>query len=71
MASRIHIQLEIELGDPITGTVSDEVGRPHAFAGWLELTSAIEGVCEAAWCGEAPAGTRPGVLTEAAKGNRR
>jgi len=48
MAERLQISLDVELTDPIQGRVSDGAGHEHEFSGWLEMSSSIEDLCDAA-----------------------
>lgn len=46
MPERVRIHLELELGEPISGRLVDELGRERTFDGWLELNSAIQAVSQ-------------------------
>jgi hypothetical protein len=37
-----RIQLELNPGEPITGTIRDQSGQAQSFRGWLELTTKLE-----------------------------
>ena len=46
MPDLIRMSLELESVSPIRGHVVDDRARARPFAGWLELTSAIEAAAE-------------------------
>jgi hypothetical protein len=42
MAERLHLELELELTEPITGRLIDEGGNERRLTGWLELHAALD-----------------------------
>ena len=57
MQVRVELEIEIERGQPIRGVVREAAGA-YPFAGWLELNSALEAVCQAAGEGRGSTGTQ-------------
>lgn len=51
----VHVLLELEFGEPISGTISGPRGAAEPFRGWLELTSRLE---------QARAAQDPGAIAE-------
>jgi hypothetical protein len=49
--ARISIVFELH-ADPIAGVLGDDAGRGVPFAGWMELTRAIERALDAAGRGD-------------------
>jgi hypothetical protein len=55
MQGGVRISLELEPGDPVSGSVRDAAGNAQRFSGWLEMHSLIERLRNAtANTGEAP-----------------
>jgi hypothetical protein len=65
MATRLEISLELELTEPVSGTVRPAGGDEQRFAGWLELNSALERLCRGAEQGDESELGNPG--TDASK----
>jgi hypothetical protein len=57
MPSSVHLKLQLELTEPVTGAVSDADKR-REFCGWLEMHAAVE-----AFCAEGRAGKDRGGST--------
>jgi len=48
MPARLQITIDLELTEPVSGSLA-VAGEPHAhFSGWLELHSALEAICACA-----------------------
>jgi hypothetical protein len=48
MAERVTIAIDLELTEPVSGSVVSEGDDPVHFSGWLQLHSALESICEEA-----------------------
>jgi hypothetical protein len=48
MAERLHLELELELTEPITGRLIDDGGNERRLTGWLELHAALDAAYTAA-----------------------
>jgi len=51
MAERLHLELELELTEPITGRLIDDGGHERRLTGWLELHAALDAAYTAAKAG--------------------
>lgn len=45
MAEPVRIEVELDVVDPIKGTVREPGRTERPFQGWLQLLSALEAVC--------------------------
>jgi hypothetical protein len=44
----VRIIIELELTEPVSGSMSTQRGEPIAFTGWLECHAGMEAICTAA-----------------------
>ncbi len=48
MPTRLQVTIDLELTEPVSGSLAVTGERPASFSGWLELHSALELICACA-----------------------
>jgi len=48
MPARLQITIDLELTEPVSGSLAVTGEPPASFSGWLELHSALEEICACA-----------------------
>lgn len=48
MAQHLHLELDLDPGEPIAGTLTGADGVEWSFIGWLDLLAVLDAVCAAA-----------------------